>query len=174
MSKNIARTDHSSCPHKHAYALMSLSFRLSHSNTPPRDLTSSVSLLNYSSPSSCPSFLSLLVSHTSVLKDPETRLVSYSFLIVNTRKPVLQKSEQTNVPKMLLNVLMGLLVPSEPTTLGRGISFESPDRPSENRQGMSHNSAEQTFHCRQSDYNHLTACAPLKMYKSGLRISLQG
>lgn len=101
-----------------------------HTHTPPRDLTSSVSQLNYSSPSSRLSlFFFLSVSLTSVWEtdsNKDTCLACCRSLAISpapTQNQRLKKSERTYVPDALLNVLMWLNVPSKTTTLGGEISF---------------------------------------------------
>ncbi len=70
-----------------------------HTHTPPRDLTSSVSQLNYSSPSSCLSLFSFLsVSLTSVWEtdsNKDTCLARCRSLAISNTKPVSEEEGHT-------------------------------------------------------------------------------
>lgn len=121
-----------------------------HTHTPPRDLTSSVSQLNYSSPF-FPVCLSFPLSPSlSPLSERQTATKTHIWQVVTVslkQKLILKRSERTYAPDVLLNVLMWLNVPSEATTLGREISFASccvgqcPGLLSEDRKGLSHGPA---------------------------------
>lgn len=124
----MSKTHRAQIPaHVHTNTLTDVSIHLDcHTHTPPRDRTSSVSRLNYSSPSSCLSLFSFpSVSLTSVWemgRNKDTCLACCRPLApdpTRTQNQCLKKSARTCIPDVLPNVLMRLNVPSKTTTLRR-------------------------------------------------------